>query len=254
LAVIARIKAGVFKTAWAMGYDIRRHSRPPEPHYLELDPEYAATFAAVRDFTMTPVEKVAALVDAVRHIVRSGVPGAIVECGVWRGGSMMAAARTLFELGEVRDLVLFDTYAGMTQPTADDVDPYGQDARSHFQASQAGDHNEWCYASLEDVRANLLSTGYPEDRISFVQGDVTKTLPHAGLGQIALLRLDTDWYESTLHELTTLYPLLSPGGVLIIDDYGYWKGCKRAVDEFFAKDGPFLMRIDESGRIAVKPR
>jgi len=147
---------------------------------------------------------------------------------------------------------LFDTFAGMTQPSAFDVDFRGGLAEVKFQQSDCGDHNDWCNASLEDVRKNLFSTGYPESRCHFVQGDVLNTLPHKHLGAVALLRLDTDWYESTLHELRTLYPQLSHRGALIIDDYGYWAGCRKAVHEYFGSDGPFLAAIDSTGRIAIK--
>ncbi|MEJ8572840.1 TylF/MycF/NovP-related O-methyltransferase [Microbaculum marinum] len=248
---IKAAKAGIFKGAWALGYEVRRRQDPP-PHRLEVDPSYAATIASVRNYTMTPVEKIAALVDATRYIAREKVPGAFVECGVWRGGSMMAAARTLLEMGEIRDLYLFDTYAGMTEPEEVDVDLRGRTAKDRYLASAANGYNEWCYASLEDVRQNLLSTGYPKERCHFIQGDVVQTLPHKGIGEIAMLRLDTDWYESTLHELNTLYPDISVGGVLIIDDYGYWEGCKKAVDEYFAEGGPLLVAIDAIAKIAVK--
>jgi hypothetical protein len=250
--LIKLAKAGIFRAAWNLGYEIRQTSAPPPPHYLELNSSYADTIRGVRQFTMCPYEKIAALVDAIRYIARAKIPGAIVECGVWRGGSIMTAALTLLESGDIRDLYLFDTFTGMTEPTRDDVDMWGNPAQPRYLDSMAGSHNEWCYASLEDVRRNVLSTGYPEDRCHFIQGDVLKTVPHQGLGPIALLRLDTDWYESTLHELTMLYPKLTHQGVLIIDDYGYWNGCRKAVDEYFAKGGPFLIAIDSTGKIAVK--
>ena len=107
----------------------------------------------------------------------------------------MAAALTLLEIGDIRDIYLFDTFAGMTEPTDVDVDYVGNSARPRFARSITGDHSEWCYASLEDVRQNVLSTGYPEERCHFIKGDVRQTIPFDGLGDIALLRLDTDWYE-----------------------------------------------------------
>jgi hypothetical protein len=101
----------------------------------------------------------------------------------------------------------------------------------------------------------VLSTGYPADRLHLVQGKVEDTLPGAAPARIALLRLDTDWYESTRHELVHLYPRLVPNGVLIIDDYGDWVGAKEAVDEYFAAQPfqPFLSRMDHTGRLAIKP-
>jgi len=246
------VNAGILKVMNTLGYKIERLNLPPEPHYLEEDPRYANVIKFVRPYTMTPVEKIAAMIDASRYVARMQIPGAIVECGVWRGGSTMAAALALREVNDLRDLYLFDTFAGMTTPTDNDIDYSGTSAAGRYAASAAADHNEWCYASLEDVRANMASTGYPADKCHFVKGDVLETLPSGGPDQIAILRLDTDWYESTLHELKHFYPRLSPGGILIIDDYGYWQGCQKAVDEYFAERGPFLGRIDSTGKIAVK--
>ena len=101
----------------------------------------------------------------------------------------------------------------------------------------------------------LYETGYPEEKIHFVQGRVEETIPASAPDSISLLRLDTDWYESTKHELVHLFPRLSPSGVIIIDDYGHWKGCRKAVDEYFdTGDHPQLLlnRVDYSCRIAVK--
>lgn len=246
-------KAKVVKAANALGYKIERLAPPPaEPHYLELDRRYAEILKAVQPYTMTSCERIAALVDAVRYVTEAKIPGAVVECGVWRGGSTMTAALALQQANDLRDLYLFDTFAGMSAPTDVDIDYRGAPAVDLYVASNAGDHNQWCYASLEDVQANLWSTGYPRAKCHFVKGDVLKTLPCDEPSEIAILRLDTDWYESTLHELTTLYPKLSHRGVLIIDDYGHWQGCRKAVDEFFRERGPLLCRLDLTGVMAVK--
>ena len=111
------------------------------------------------------------------------------------------------------------------------------------------------YASLADVKQCLALANYPEDKVRYVVGDVVKTLAGNKPEQIAILRLDTDFYDSTKAELEQLYGLLSPGGILIIDDYGSWDGARKAVDEFNAAlPRPlFLARIDETGRIAQKP-
>jgi hypothetical protein len=188
---------------------------------------------------------------------RRRIPGAIVECGVWRGGSMMAVASTLRSLGSTeRDLYLFDTFEGMSPPSAADVDLGGQSAATALAGSSKADAGSyWCYASLEDVQGALAKVGYPADRLHYVKGKVEDTVPAQAPSQIALLRLDTDWYESTKHELAHLYPRLSSGGVLIIDDYGHWKGSRKATDEFMAATPDFgmLTRIDYTGRLAVKP-
>jgi O-methyltransferase len=245
-------KARVAKAVNALGYKIERLSTENVPHYLQVDSRYAEIIKAVEPFTMTPYEKIAAMIDAVRYVTRTKIPGAIVECGVWRGGSMMAAALALREANDVRDLFLFDTYAGMSAPTDKDIDYAGVPAMYRYVESAAGDHNKWCYASLEDVRINLTSTGYPEEMCHFIKGNILETLPCERPREIAILRLDTDWYESTLHELTHLYPKLSHRGILIIDDYGSWQGCQKAVDEFFAERGPFLCRIDSTGLLGIR--
>lgn len=246
-------KAKVAKAANALGYKIERLAPPAAPpHYLQLDPRYSEILKAVKPYTMTSCERIAALVDAVRYVAEAKIPGAVVECGVWRGGSTMTAALALQQAKDLRDLYLFDTFAGMSAPSDVDIDYRGAHAIERYVESDAGDHNKWCYASLEDVQTNLASAGYPRELCHFVKGDVLKTLPCDEPSEIAILRLDTDWYESTLHELTHLYPKLSHRGILIIDDYGHWQGCRKAVDEFFKEQGPFLGRIDLTGVMGVK--
>lgn len=203
---------------------------------------------------MTWCERIGALIDSVRHVSAARLPGCIVECGVWRGGSMMVAAQVLLEAGDIRDLYLIDTYSGMTPPTDSDVDYLGVSAVHEFRTAQSDDHVEWCYAGLDDVRRDVLSTGNPEDRLHFIEGDVMQALPCADICDIALLRLDTDWYESTLHELKQHYPKLILGGILIVDDYGYLRGCKKAVDEYFGPNGPFRCALDDTGRLIIKAK
>lgn len=220
--------------------------------------EEVALCEEVLPYTMTSPEAVVALAAAVRHVARSEVPGAFVECGVWKGGSAMAIARTLLSLGRSeRQLFLFDTFEGMTAPTEHDVSRSGEPARQLLDGeARQEDSLLWARAPLEAVRGAVRSVGYPPENLRFVQGPVELTLPDAAPESIALLRLDTDWYESTRHELEHLYPRLHPGGVLILDDYGWWGGVKKATDEYFRArtDVPFLLRVDDSGlRIGVKP-
>ncbi|WP_406394763.1 TylF/MycF/NovP-related O-methyltransferase [Streptomyces sp. NBC_00887] len=220
----------------------------------DYDDEAKDIIRAVKPYTMTSPERLNAFVLATRHIVKHDIPGDIVECGVWRGGSMQACAKTLLSLGETgRDLYLFDTYEGMTPPTAEDLRRDGRPAQELLDA-QGRDRPIWAVASLEDVQAGFEGVPYPKDRIHYVQGKVEDTVPEQAPGQISILRLDTDWYASTKHELEHLYSRLVSGGVLLIDDYGYWQGSRQAVDEFLEETGAqlLLLRMDE-GRIAVKP-
>ena len=202
---------------------------------------------AVQPYTCTSPERVIALRDAVRYVVRAGIPGAIVECGVWKGGSTMAAMLTLIELRDLRDCVAYDTFEGMPPAGPEDVDLNGT-----TNVDQGDSVNLFCDQAT--VERNLASTGYPPDRIHTVKGLVEDTIPRWCPKEIAVLRLDTDWYQSTRHELIHLWPRLSPGGVLLIDDYGHWQGARKAVDEFFADraDAPLLSRIDYTGVIGVK--
>ena len=203
---------------------------------------------AVEPYTMTSTERIHALVHAVRHIVRNRIAGDMVECGVWKGGSVMAMALTLLQLGERdRSLYLFDTFSGMTAPSDVDVDYQGQQAHVILDAVR-------CEASQQEVEKAVFSTGYDREKIHFVSGRVEETIPDHAPASIALLRLDTDWYESTQHELRHLFPRLARGGVIIIDDYGHWRGARQAVDEYIAQNQIplFLHRIDYTGRIGVK--
>jgi O-methyltransferase len=204
---------------------------------------------------MTSPLRMLALRDACVHVVDARVPGAFVECGVWRGGSMMAVALTLLELGETtRDLYLFDTFEGMSEPGPQDVDLRGDSARDLLATAMDGS-NLRALGPLEDVRRAMDETGYPPERVHYVQGDVLETVPGRAPGEIAVLRLDTDWYASTKHELKHLYPHLCSGGLLIVDDYGHWKGARLAVDEYLSDQQLrlFLHRVDYTGRLAVKP-
>lgn len=220
----------------------------------DFDDELIALIEHVRAYSITSPERLAALVSATRHVVRSGIPGSIVECGVWKGGSMMAVALALLDEGiDDRDLYLFDTFAGMSEPTDADVETTAASPGPTRATETWQELNEWVAVGIAEVRANLASTGYPAKRLHFVEGKVEDTLPAAAPLDIALLRLDTDWYESTAHELSHLYPRLSSGGILLIDDYGHWAGARQAVDEYLGSAPPFLHRVDYTARLAVKP-
>jgi hypothetical protein len=227
-------------------------SSPAPPDFDRTDVEL---IRAVAPFTMTSPERVVALRQATEYVVRHDIPGDIVECGVWRGGSMMAVALTLLRLqAKPRRLHLFDTYEGMPPPTAWDRSFQDESAASLLAASDPPRSLVWGIARLDEVKEAMRSTGYDEGNIAFIPGRVEQTLPDAAPNEIALLRLDTDWYESTYHELVCLYPRLSVGGVLIIDDYGHWQGARRAVDHYLEKYGVkiLLNRIDYTARIGVK--
>lgn len=224
---------------------------------FDLEPEFLELYELCREQTMTSVERMYALYTATRHLIDTGVPGDFVECGVWRGGSVMLIAHTLLRAGSTdRGLWLYDTFDGMTPPSAEDIQEMSGRLASEILAGheRSADDPFWGVAPRVAVEANLRRTGYPVDRIHFIEGDVLTTLPEHGPERIALLRLDTDWYASTRHELQHLYPRLASGGALIVDDYGYWRGARKATDEFLAElpERPLLHRIDYTGRMCVK--
>lgn len=233
-----------------VGLDIARQDTP------FLEPEFLRYLEDCASYTMVSRERLYAQFQAVNYVVSHRIEGDIVECGVWRGGTSMLGAMTLLGRQDTsRKIWLYDTFAGMTEPTTDDVSPWdGDNARRIWKANQNRSHNKWCFASIDEVRQNLLSTGYPESQIIFVKGDVAQTLREQVPAKIAVLRLDTDWYESTKLELEVLFPRLSKGGVILIDDYGAWVGCKKAVDEYVTANKIPLMlhRTDYTGRSAVK--
>jgi O-methyltransferase len=241
-----------------------RFTSAPEaagPDWTGIDAADRTIVERALPYTMTSVARLDSVVQSVRHCVRRDVPGAFAECGVWRGGSVLAMILTLQELGAPpRDIHLYDTFEGMTEPTELDTSAVDRPALEIWNEARADGKRAWPEMfgpevfDEHSVRDTLLATGYPEERIHIVKGRVEDTLPAQAPDALALLRLDTDWYESTRHELHELYPRLADGGVLIIDDYGHWEGARRAVDEYFAEHAPPLLlnRIDYTGRVAVK--
>lgn len=232
-----------------------RKARKKKPGFPQhYDAAAIETIRAVRPWTMTANEKLFALILATRHVVDHGIEGAIVECGVWRGGSMQAVARTLLERGVTdRELHLYDTFEGMPDPTEHDRRRDGRPAADLLERSDRT-AKVWAVAGLPDVQAGMEQTGYPRDRVHFHPGLVEEIIPVHAPETIAILRLDTDWYASTKHELDHLYDRVPSGGVVLFDDYGYWEGARQAVDEFLEATGERLLLMPmASGRIAVKP-
>lgn len=236
----------------------RTNSRRDDPKIPnDFDDEMTSIIRAVAPFTMTNVDKLHALITATRYVAQHEIPGDFVECGVWRGGSMHAVARTLAGCGDLeRELYLYDTFEGMTEPTEKDLRWDGVHPSAWLKHSA---HNKrgsaiWAYASLEEVKAGFADVPYPKERLHFVQGPVEQTVPGVLPERIALLRLDTDWYSSTAHELEYMYDRLVPGGVLLLDDYAHWQGARKATDEWLARTGEKLLLVRMGGgRIAVKP-
>jgi len=203
--------------------------------------QYSGTSDARRWSTLLNVE-------ALNH---DGIPGDIVECGVWQGGQMMIAKAVCRHMGIRRRVWLFDTFAGMTEPGPEDTKVSGTRAIDRYNKwKERG--IAWKAASLPFVRDLFAAYDLLDDDVLFVEGRVEETLLRPDLPErIALLRLDTDWYASTKVELEVLWPRVVTWGVLVVDDYGHWQGCARAVDEYFGRAVEMEI-IDYTARRLVK--
>jgi hypothetical protein len=244
-----------------LGFELTRMSSHNETHNIpiELDSIEIDLIKYVLDsgFTMTPISRLINTVKSCKYAVENNIPGDFVECGVWRGGNSILAKKVFEKLGSDKKVWMFDTFEGMTQPSGLDISAGSKEpAYSKYELNNRDSHNEWCYASLEDVKENILTSKLSLNGFNFVKGDVCQTLADkSNLPEsICVLRLDTDWYKSTKAELDNLYPLLSKRGVLIIDDYGHWEGARKAVDEYFIDEEykPFFNIVDYTGRMALK--
>jgi len=234
------------------GYDLVKKREKPAELPSDFEKATIDTYNMVKEYTMTSAERIASLCNAVRYLVKNNIAGDIVECGVWRGGSTMAAIDTLIKVGDTaREVYLYDTFEGMSEPSELDKESFTGTSAAVLLEKYP---EIKCISTLEDVQNNVGNLKYPAKLIHYVKGKVEETIPGTIPAKIALLRLDTDWFESTAHELEHLYPLLVPGGVIIIDDYGHWEGARKAVDEYIAgnKLPLLLIRIDYTGRIGVK--
>lgn len=223
----------------------------------DLEPAFFDDMEKIRRYTMTSVERLYSLWDAVRYVARADLDGAFVEAGVWRGGSVMLMALALLRQEKTdRALWLFDTFAGLPRPDPElDVDVLGNRAIDGWLPRSFGeDQAHWAYADEADVRANMAQTGYPEEKIHFVVGKVEDTIPRHIPEKIALLRIDTDWHASYDHILHHLFDRVVPGGVIIFDDYGQFLGARKAVDSFIAERNILspMVRVDYSCRMIVK--
>jgi len=205
--------------------------------------EFSSLYRRIRTRTMCSNARLRGLYHGVRDVVKNEIPGDLVECGTALGGSAALMALTLRQLEARRTLWVFDTFEGLPAPTRADPD---------FEVANlyAGS----CVGTLEEVQS-LFTQLQVRDRVQFVKGLFQDTLPAVGISQIAVLHIDGDWYESVKTCLDHLYDKVAPGGIIQFDDYGYWEGARKAVDEFLEARGirASLKKLDYSGRFLVKP-
>jgi O-methyltransferase len=224
-----------------------------------LDPRFLEIYHKCQDFTLTPFKAMYAVYEAASYVAKAGIAGDFVQCGVWKGGSAMIVALTFLQYGsQHRNLFLYDTYEGMPDTGVHDgeFDAGPFHVAMNITTRIRGGHSGIFYAPIEEVRRNMQTTGYPEDHVYLVKGMVEETLPSRAPEQISLLHLDSDLYQSTYHELTHLYPRLTKGGVLIVDDYGTWKGSRKATDQYFEENGIAMLLTpagNSGARMGVKP-
>ena len=239
-----------------LGYKVLKidsdHVKPNNFFFPEASEFDLNLIKKVKDFTLTDYQSIFYLIQTIKHVKRKNVVGDFVECGVWRGGNLVVFSDLIDKLELNKKIYAFDTFSGMTDPESKDTDYAGKKAADHM-AEQKKTPNEknnvHCIASLYEVQQNLNNLSSNSDRkIKYIEGPVEKTLNYEKNlpEKISILRLDTDWYSSTKKELEILYPRLVKGGVLIIDDYGSWKGCKQAVDEFFENSNETFFQINKS--------
>ncbi|MGZ0017467.1 TylF/MycF/NovP-related O-methyltransferase [Yeosuana sp. AK3] len=225
-------------------------------NYSDMQGDEKQIIEEVKEYTLTNPERIVSLIRAIKHIEKFDIDGDIVECGVWKGGSMMAALKALESLKSFkREIYLYDTFEGMSEPSEVDKSVRGESATKAFLSKDEVWGRIECFSTLNEVENNISKIDYPNKKIHFIKGKVEETIPKVKIPEkIAVLRLDTDWYESTKHEMEHLYPRLVKGGIIIIDDYGHWQGCKQAVDEYLFENNIelFLQRIDYTCRMGVK--
>ena len=250
------IKSIIYSVLNKSNYELRNKNKVS--NYIEINQSDRKLIELIlrNNLSMTSPDRLLATLLAVKYVCNSDIEGDFVECGVWRGGNSIIALNVLNNYGSEKSIWMYDTYKGMTKPTKFDFEnASGKYAEEEYNENLEKDYNNWCYASLEDVKKNVKPHRKNID-VKYIVGDILDTLNNDKNipDRISVLRLDTDWYESTKKELEILYPRLSKGGVILVDDYGHWGGCKKAVDEYFDKSGrkPLFIPSDYTGRIAIK--
>ncbi len=217
--------------------------------------EFINLYEKIKPYTMISINAAYMNYRIINYLIDNNISGDIIECGVWKGGSALLIAETLALRGETnRKIYLYDTFTGMTEPTIKDycltheinaIELYNEMYTTYnFIDGTKG----WCEASLESVKKVLKSSNYPFENFVFVKGKVEDTIPQTIPDKISFLRLDTDWYNSTLHELTYLYPNVVLGGLTLSDDYFYWEGARNAIDEYRNTNNikQLLVKVDDN--------
>lgn len=245
---------GILQTKF--GLDVKKYHSGKNAHKA-IQPyapeDFVNLFKKYEHETMVPWSGLFSAYRAVKYIEANNIGGAIIECGVYKGGCSALMIEALVSAN--RDIYLFDTFAGMSEPTEIDYkgsnNVVAKSAVDVYAAKKADGFVDWCYGPIGLVEETVSKSEYPKNKIHFVKGKVEDTLPDFDCPPIAILRLDTDFYESTKAELRYLYPYLVPGGILIIDDYNAWAGARKATDEFLKEEGHFITHDYNYGALVI---
>lgn len=249
-----RVRQLVQSAFKAVGFRIVRDKQPLSRLIPEATEFQRQAIETASKYSMTGPVRMWALLRAIEKVAQNGIEGDIVECGVWKGGNLVLAGLMRKQLGLTAQIWGYDTYEGMSAPTSRDRKAFSSTlAHKKFAKLDRSNHNEWCYAAIDEVRDNFTRE-VGSDAVRLVKGKVEDTLrdPAQVPERISVLRLDTDWYESTKVELEVLFPRLVDGGVLILDDYGEWAGARDAVDEYFKGRNIWLHYVDPACRLLLK--
>jgi O-methyltransferase len=210
-----------------------------------VETEFWEIAGKVWDYTALGTTALYGLYKSCLYLIENRIDGDIVECGVFFGGSIMFIAEILkrHDYSKKRRILGFDTFWGFVRRSEHDVDFEGTEV------CHPSDPN-WNFG--REARNNIQSIGFDSDRLILIEGDVFETLKAGAKRQIALLRLDTDTYDTTKYEFETCWHKVKTGGVVIVDDYGWCQGARKAADEFLTGKKILLNRIDTTVRSLIK--
>lgn len=246
------LKNLINKTLNQLGYSIINNNQK----IVELSEKDKNLINLISNYSMTPKIRIYNLLQALRYLKNKKILGDYVECGVWKGGNILLLKKFL-ETEDMyqRNIYAYDTFEGMTSPDENDFEISNNNfATKLLEKDKNKKTNVWGICSLEEVKKNISINVKNLENIKFIKGPVENTLnENKNIPEkISLLRLDTDWYQSTKKELEVLYEKVESGGVIIIDDYGHWGGSKKAVDEFFSNKFVWMHYVDYACRLIIK--
>ena len=230
------------------------HGKNSKDFPVEIKEEEKEIIKLSDKYSMTGTIRMWALIQSIKNVIQNKIDGDFVECGVWRGGNLILCQK-YFDLQHIKKKIYgFDTFEGMVKPKEVDIDYRNIPASEMYSLFKSdGEKSNLACCSLDEVNNNIIET-VPKNNIKLIKGRVENTLrEEKNLPEkISILRLDTDWYESTKIELEVLYPRLMSGGFLIIEDYGHFKGFRKAVDEYFKDNMPYLHYVNYTCRLIIK--